>query len=72
MKEFWHEFCIQAYMHRFNLIALALVIAVWLVLAEWIIPRNVLDAIVYCAFGWFVLGERIVPWVDRKLSKLFN
>jgi hypothetical protein len=72
MKEFWHEFCIYAYVHRFNAIALALVIAVWIVFAEFVVSRDVLDAIVYCAFGWFVLGERIVPWMDKKLTKLFS
>ena len=72
MKQFWHEFCIQAYIQRFSLIALLLVVAIWILLAELIIPREVLDVIVYCAFGWFVLGEVLVPWVERKLNKLFN
>jgi len=72
MKKFWHEFCIQAYVQRFSLIALALVIAVWFVLAEWIIPRNILNAIVYGCFGWFVLGKIFVPWADKKLTELFD
>jgi|LakMenEpi03Aug12_release.lakeMendotaPanAssembly.Ray.scaffolds.fasta_scaffold3530240_1 hypothetical protein len=72
MKEFWHEFCIQAYVQRFSAIALALVIAVWFVLAELVIPRSALDIIVYCAFGWFVLGKEVIPWVDKKLTKLFS
>lgn len=72
MKQFWHEFCIQAYVRRFELWALVLVSVLWLVLAEWVLPRNWLDAIVYVSFGWFVLGEKIVPWTTRKLNKLFN
>lgn len=72
MKQFWQEFCIQVYMHRAKLWAFVVVIALWIVLAEWVIPRNWLDAIVYCAFGWFVLGDRCIPWAERKLNKLFN
>lgn len=72
MKQFWHEFCIQAYVRRFELWALVLVSVLWLVLAEWVLPRNWLDAIVYVSFGWFVLGGKIVPWTNRKLNKLFN
>lgn len=72
MKQFWHEFCIQAYVRRFELWALVLVSVLWLVLAEWVLPRNWLDAIVYVSFGWFVLGKIFVPWMERKLQKLFN
>ena len=72
MKQFWHEFCIYAYVNRFQFWAMLLVIAVWVVLAELVIPRNWLDAIVYCSFGWFVLGKIAIPWTEQKLQKLFN
>jgi len=72
MKQFWHEFCVQAYVQRFELWALVLVSALWIVLAEWVIPRNWLDTIVYVCFGWFVLGKIFVPWMEQKLQKLFN
>ena len=72
MKEFWHEFCIQAYVRRFELWAMLLVIALWIALAELVIPKPVLDAVAYFAFGWFVLGELIVPWTTQKLEQLFD
>jgi len=72
MKQFWHEFCIQAYMQRFQVLALVSVILVWLVVAELVLSREVRDMIVYACFGWFVLGALLVPWVERKLEKLFN
>ena len=72
MKAFWHEVCIQAYLRRFELWALALVIVVWLVLAELLIPPILLNAIVYGCFGWFVIGKIVVPYVERKLEQLFD
>lgn len=72
MKQFWHEFCLQTYVHRFELWALLLVSTLWVVLAEWVIPRNILDLIIYVSFGWFVLGKIFVPWTERKLKQLFN
>lgn len=72
MKQFWHEFCIGIYMQRFQLGALFLVCAIWLVLVELVIPSDFLDAIVYCSFGWFVLGNVFVPWMEHKLQQLFD
>lgn len=72
MKQFWHEFCLQVYMNRFQLWAMTAVIVAWLVIAEWVLSPEVRDMIVYACFGWFVLGAVLVPWVERKLEKLFN
>ena len=72
MKEFWQELCIQAYMQRVKLWALLVVVATWIVLAEWVVPKLWVDLVVYFAFGWFVLGEIAMPWVEQKLNKLFN
>lgn len=72
MKQFWHEFCLQAYMNRFQLWAMTAVIVAWLVIAEWVLSPEIRDMIVYACFGWFVLGAVLVPWVERKLEKLFN
>lgn len=72
MKQFWHEFCLQVYMNRFQLWAMTAVIVAWLIIAEWVLSPEVRDMIVYACFGWFVLGAVLVPWVERKLEKLFN
>ena len=72
MKQFWHELCIQVYIRRFELWALTLVIALWIALAEWVIPRPILDTIVYGCFGWLVLGKIFVPWMEQKLQQLFD
>lgn len=72
MKQFWHEFCLQVYMNRFQLWAMTAVVVAWLVVAEWVLSPEVRDMIVYACFGWFVLGAVLVPWVERKLEKLFN
>ena len=72
MKQFWHEFCLQVYMNRFQLWAMTAVIVAWLVIAEWVLSPEIRDMIVYACFGWFVLGAVLVPWVERKLEKLFN
>lgn len=72
MKDLWHEFCIQAYLRRFELWALALVIAIWLVLAELLIPRVLVDAIAYFCFGWMFLGKVCLPWMEQKLKELFD
>ena len=72
IKELWQEICIKVYLNKLSILAGFLTIGVWLVLATWIIPRELLDVIVYICFGWFVLGEVLVPWVERKLNKLFD
>jgi hypothetical protein len=72
MKQFWHELCIQAHIHRFELWALVLVSTLWVLLAELVFSRTVLDLVVYCSFGWFVLGKIFVPWTEQKLKQLFN
>jgi hypothetical protein len=41
-------------------------------LAELVFSRTVLDLVVYCSFGWFVLGKIFVPWTEQKLKQLFN
>lgn len=72
MKDLWHAVCVGVYLSRFNLLALVLVVGIWVVVAEWLIPRSILDAIVYLCFGWLVLGKVCLPWMERKLEKLFN
>lgn len=72
MKDLWHAICVGVYMSRSNLLAMVLVLSAWLVLAEWLVPPPVVQAIVYVCFGWFVLGKIIVPYVERKLEKLFS
>jgi hypothetical protein len=72
MKQFWHEYCLEVYFRRFKLIALLLVIAVWILLAELVVSVRIRDLLVYACFGWFVLGEILVPWTERKLEQLFG
>jgi len=72
MKDLWYAVCVGVYMSRFNLLAMVLVLGAWLVLAEWIVPPVLVQAVVYLCFGWFVLGKIIVPYVERKLEKLFD
>lgn len=72
MKAFWNEFCVQVWAGRATALALLLVIAAWVLLAEWVLPPVVRDHIVYFCFGWFVLGKVCVPWAEHKLEKLFS
>lgn len=53
--------------------ALSLLIGLvaWLTLA-WIIPKDVLDLIVYTAFGYCVLGEKLNPVIEQQLLRLFS
>jgi hypothetical protein len=72
MKQLWHELCLQAYFQRFQLWALLAVLALWTVVTHWVIPRIVVDVIVYFSFGWLVLGKIFVPWAEHKLKQLFD
>lgn len=72
MKDLWYAICVGVYASRFNLGAMVLVLGAWLVLAEWLVPLVLVEAIVYLCFGWFVLGKIIVPYVERKLEQLFD
>lgn len=72
MKHFWHELCLEIYFRKFKLIAMLLVIAVWMLVAEVVLPVVIRDLFVYACFGWFVLGEVLVPWTQRKLEQLFS
>lgn len=72
MKAFWYEFCVQVWASRATMLALLLVIATWVLLAEWVLAPVVRDHIVYFCFGWFVLGKVLVPWIEHKLTKLFS
>ena len=72
MKDLWYAICVGVYMSRFNLGAMILVLGAWLLLAELIVPRPFVDAVVYFCFGWFVLGKVCLPWIEQKLEKLFS
>jgi hypothetical protein len=72
MKAFWQEFCLHIWAERAALVALVSVIGLWVLLAELVLPTQIRDHIVYFCFGWFVLGKVCVPWMERKLSKLFS
>lgn len=72
MKDLWHAVCVGVYASRFNLWAMVLVASIWIILAEFIIPREIVDAIAYFCFGWLVLGKVCLPWMEHKLKQLFD
>lgn len=72
MKDLWHAVCVGVYASRFNLGAMVLVLGAWILLAEWVLPRVLVDAIAYFCFGWMFLGKVCLPWMEQKLEKLFS
>lgn len=71
MKYFLQMFKTEVYKQRFALGALLLAIGGWVLFAE-LVPRGILDGIVYALVGWYWLGRVMVPWIERKLEELFG
>lgn len=71
MKDWILAFKIVAYEQRFNLTATILAVSLWFLIAE-MVPRSVLDLVVYGLVGWFWLGGIVIPWIEQKLEKLFG
>lgn len=71
MKDWWLSFCVAVHQQRVGLYALAIVIATWLALTS-VIPSKYVDVFCYAIVGYYWLGGVLVPWVERKLQKLFS
>ena len=75
MKDFLLALQIALYETRFKLYALALTVVGWLLFAtatENFLGRQYLDAVVYVLVGWYWLGNTVVPYVEKKLEKVFD
>lgn len=57
--------------NKTGILALLITIASWIAVAS-VLPDKVVVAIQAFAFGWFFLGDVVHPWVERKLTKLFQ
>ena len=72
MKDLWYAICTGVYASRFNLGGMVLVLSIWIILAELVLPRVLVDAIAYFCFGWMFLGKVCLPWMEQKLKELFD
>lgn len=57
--------------NKLSLAALVITIGAWIIFGS-LVPRAILDVIVYGIVGWFWMGGVVVPWVERKLEKRFK
>lgn len=71
MKDWFLALCTALHQTRSNIYALVIVIGIWMVVATWL-PRPVLDIVVYGLFGWYVIGDKLIPWAETKISKLLR
>ena len=55
--------------NRHAFLAVLIVTCTWATIAT-VIPRGMLDLIIYGLFGWYVMGGVYIPWVEKKLKRL--